>query len=142
MTEVWRKLKDDDFISYRVSNMGRVCNKQGKILPSKGNHITLINRQGAYTTRSVAKLVANAFELEKPMNQPAILGHKDGDVDNNRLSNLFWDTDYFNKNRHRKSTFNKLCMDCLHSIEHEFGSIMNVPENDERWLYIKSQTQR
>ena len=139
MKEEWKEIKDEDFISYRVSNMGRVCDRSGRVLPSKGNHITLINRQGAHTTRSVAKLVADAFDIKKPSTK-AVLGHKDGDIDNNRISNLFWDTDYFNKKSRANTSFNQTCWDCLHSIEDDFGTVMNVSADDPRMRYIWKHT--
>ncbi len=88
--EEWRQVKVNK--SYEVSNLGRVRNKQRKIIKA------IINKSGYYSTRlcykckyswySTHRLVALAF-ITNPYDLETV-NHKDGIKLNNKLSNLEW----------------------------------------------------
>ncbi|VTU31813.1 NUMOD4 motif [Variovorax sp. PBS-H4] len=92
MREIWKDVKGYEGL-YRVSNLGRVLGvKRGKALslnkkPGETPTVTLCSG-GVYQTRSVATIVCEAFKGYKP--DGAVPAHKDGDLTNNRTSNLFW----------------------------------------------------
>ncbi|AIF72098.1 HNH endonuclease [Bacillus phage Riley] len=95
--EVWKSLKDvvecgDD---YSVSTLGNVINnKLGKLMShninKQGYHHLGLRYKGKRKYYRVHRLVALAF-IENPENKPEV-NHKDGDKDNNTLSNLEWAT--------------------------------------------------
>lgn len=97
MNEIWKEVKEAP--NYEVSNLGRVRNKNGKVLKPSINHgyfhVVLMNGK-TRLTRRVHKLVMNAF-VPNPDNLPCI-NHKDEVRTNNRLDNLEWCTNEYNLN--------------------------------------------
>ena len=97
-TETWRDIPGWEGI-YQISNLGRV--KSCKVIPS-GKVMRLSNKTGDYIrivlqkngrkneTHLVHRLVAKLF-LPNPSNLP-VVNHKDGNKQNNSVSNLEWCT--------------------------------------------------
>lgn len=100
--ETWRDIPGWEGI-YQISNLGRV--KSCKVIPS-GKVMRLSNKTGDYIrivlqkkgrkneTHLVHRLVAKLF-LPNPSNLP-IVNHKDGNKQNNSVSNLEWCTNSYN----------------------------------------------
>lgn len=100
--ETWRDIPGWEGI-YQISNLGRV--KSFKVVPS-GKVMRLSNKTGDYIrivlqkkgrkneTHLVHRLVAKLF-LPNPSNLP-VVNHKDGNKQNNSLSNLEWCTNSYN----------------------------------------------
>ena len=95
MEEVWKPIKD--FPLYEVSNLGRVkSHAMGwtKILKSglrgSGSGYPFVNlyKNSAGYMKSIHVLVLEAFVGPRPLGYEA--NHKDGDKENNNLSNLEW----------------------------------------------------
>lgn len=89
--EEWRNI---DGYEYEISNTGQVRNKTGKIMHQSHNtygylHVSLC-KMGYAKTVCVHKLVACAF-IANPNGYPQI-NHKDGNKENNAVSNLEWCT--------------------------------------------------
>lgn len=94
--EIWKTVKD--YPNYEVSNMGRVRNKEGKILcfetTEKGYfRVDLTNNEGRKHFK-VHRLVASAF-IPNDNNFPQI-NHKDENKQNNTVDNLEWCTNWYN----------------------------------------------
>lgn len=102
MEEIWKEIKD--YPNYEVSNFGRVRTLKyfsnvtkkyyDRILVLKQktsycgyNHVGLSNKDGR-KTKVVHKLVAKAF-IPNPNNLREI-NHKDGNKQNNSVTNLEW----------------------------------------------------
>ena len=92
MNEIYRNI--EDFDNYEISNFGNVRNKKtNKILKpniSKGYYKVDLCKNGKRTTKTIHKLVADAF-LENLENKPCV-DHIDNDRLNNNISNLRWAT--------------------------------------------------
>lgn len=96
--EEWRDIKD--YENYEVSNLGRVRNKNGKILKQQLRHgyydVGLYNEhhQNQPKLLKVHRLVAQAF-IPNLNNYPCI-NHKDENKLNNNIDNLEWCTYSYN----------------------------------------------
>lgn len=96
MNEEWKVALG--YPDYKVSNLGRVCNKTGKILkPAKcggadgrSYYTVKLSKNGECKNVRVHRLVANAF-IPNPDNKMEV-NHIDGDRFNNVVSNLEWST--------------------------------------------------
>jgi transposase len=107
---------------YKISSKGYVVStqykgQQGVVKKLKHNHdhdgycIITLNHKGKKYTRKIHRLVAEAF-IENPLNLPQV-NHKDGDKDNNDMSNLEW-------------------MSCIDNINHaRENNLRYVKYNDE-----------
>jgi len=86
---------------YQITSWGRVRNVDTDhfLVPQpteKGYlRVDLIDRSGKRTHYKIHRLVANAF-IKNPDNKPQI-NHKDGNKQNNSITNLEWVTDEENK---------------------------------------------
>jgi hypothetical protein len=94
--EIWKAVADSNGI-YHISSYGRVKSlKFGKEVMLKSNSVrgylavTIYLETGKRTTKTIHKLVANAF-IENPYNKREV-NHIDGDKLNNNVSNLEWMT--------------------------------------------------
>lgn len=101
--ELWKDIEGYEGL-YQVSDLGRV-KRSDKVLHLNTNtygykHITLCKNNTPRTVL-VHKLVAIAF-IDNPLGLPQI-NHKDGDKNNNVVSNLEWVTQATN-NRHAVRT--------------------------------------
>lgn len=122
--EIWKDIPDYEG-HYQVSNLGRIRSldriithkngakhfKEGQIqkLQDNGNGrlYKQMKRDGTYKNFYVSRLVMLAFVGERPDNY--VICHIDGDLENNRLDNLRYDTPYENnidqfRHRNRKNT--------------------------------------
>ena len=88
---------------YRVSNLGKVRNKNGEILKqgikrTNGTCYKIVNlwKDGRYYKKYIHRLIAEAF-IPNPNNLPMI-NHKDEDGTNNSIDNLEWCTREYNVN--------------------------------------------
>lgn len=95
MKEIWKSLKD--FPNYKISNRGRVKNRQGKILKTGGNSqhnryvkIALRNEKGRFN-KYLHRIVAEVF-CARPSLEHNQVNHKDKNILNNKASNLEWMT--------------------------------------------------
>ena len=79
--------------TYKVSNEGIVFRNEKQLKPrydKDGYKIISITLNGKKTTKSIHRLVAETY-LENPNNLSQV-NHKDGNKDNNFVSNLEWIT--------------------------------------------------
>ena len=129
MIEEW---KDTEYIGYKVSNLGRIKNKQGKILKTqirKGYCDVGLHIQGQRQPKivKVHRLVAKAF-IPNPNNYP-LVNHKDENKQNNRVDNLEWCTQKYNLNYgHRNDKIKKkvLQFDSNNNFIKEYESITDA----------------
>ena len=99
MKEYWKPI-DETNGRYEVSNLGRVRSMKqyygviGRIMPQtiqrSGYHYVMLHVNNKPTCRRVHRLVAKAF-IPNPDNLKEV-NHKDGNKDNNQVSNLEWCT--------------------------------------------------
>lgn len=97
--EIWKDIIGYEN-KYKISNFGRVLSlnynntKKPKVLKQRnapnGRPYINLSKNGRYSSKMVHRLVLTAF-LENPENKSQI-NHKDGDIENNKLSNLEWCT--------------------------------------------------
>lgn len=83
-----------EFEKYLVSNLGRVKREEKQILKAektkRGYLRVLLSVNGIVTRKSVHRLVAIAF-IPNPEDKPQV-NHKDGNPENNKITNLEWVT--------------------------------------------------
>lgn len=96
--EKWKTI--DEFPAYRVSELGYVYHAvTGRSLSRLYNNTGLMYvsmwRDGKAHSRSVARLVANAFLPTPEFDTFDTPVHLDGDRSNNRASNLVWRPNWF-----------------------------------------------
>ena len=94
MIEVFKEIKD--FESYKISNLGRVLNKDGIELKQKtktnSGYLQIHLWDGTkHHHKYIHRLIAEAF-LPNPNNYRTV-NHKDGNKTNNTLDNLEWCSD-------------------------------------------------
>ncbi len=87
----WKEIAGYD--NYDVSNDGKVCNtKTGRILwgviDKQGYNLVTLSKNNKAKPYVVHRLVAQAF-IENP-EKKEIVKHRDGNNDNNHVSNLYW----------------------------------------------------
>ena len=102
--EVWKDIKNYEGL-YEVSNFGNVrslnynhTNKIKILKPhknQKGYYLVSLCKNGEVKSHSVARLVAMAF-ISNPNNYPQV-NHKDEDKTNNKVENLEWCNNQYNK---------------------------------------------
>ncbi|RPI18717.1 MAG: hypothetical protein EHM58_04415 [Ignavibacteriae bacterium] len=99
--EIWRPYKNTNYL---ISNYGRIYNKKtDKYLaanPSSSGYLKVnLHHKGTVKTVSVSRLVAALF-IERPKFKNWV-HHIDGNILNNKVSNLMWvsgvDNKYFEK---------------------------------------------
>ena len=107
MQEIWKDIKGYEGL-YQASNFGRIKRLEA-LLPDKngnkhynpekilvpwkhksGYQLVGLNKYGHRKARLVHRIVAEAF-IKNPDNKPQI-NHKDGNKNNNCVSNLEWST--------------------------------------------------
>lgn len=110
--EIWKDIKGYEGL-YQVSNFGRVKSVKRKCksihghrtvpekiysisLDSYGYPIVSLHKDGKKKTRTVHRIVAEAF-IENPLNLPQI-NHKDENKTNNCADNLEWCDNKYNLN--------------------------------------------
>ena len=104
MMEVWKEIEGYNG-KYQVSSWGRVRNAEsGHILKpyknSKGYlKVGLSSGKRVMDKHRINRLVAKAF-IPNPMDLPQV-NHKDGNKENNSVTNLEWTTDKYNKEHAR-----------------------------------------
>ena len=100
MMEVWKDI-EGYYGKYQVSSWGRVRNAEtGHVLnPYKNSKgylkVGLSSGKRVMDKHRINRLVAKAF-ISNPMNLPQV-NHKDGNKENNSITNLEWTTDEINK---------------------------------------------
>lgn len=91
--EVWKNIKYY-FGKYKVSNMGRIMDKNGDLLSlydhPRGYKSVSLSLCDNYRLKLVHRIVAETF-IPNPENKPQI-NHKDGNKENNKVNNLEWVT--------------------------------------------------
>ena len=102
--EIW-KIIDGFNGKYLISSWGRIRNAEtGNILKpyvnKKGYLKASLSWNGKSVKKRVNRLVAMAF-IENPNGYPQV-NHKDGNKENNSVTNLEWVTDAENKEHARK----------------------------------------
>lgn len=98
MEEIWKDIKEYEGI-YKISNLGRVKNKNDVILTNKTTgkyHHILLCKNGFRKNFTIHKLVAEAF-IPNPNNYSCI-NHKNENAKDNRVENLEWCTYNYNNN--------------------------------------------
>lgn len=85
--EIWKPTIEDEF--YYVSNYGRIKH-DGRILSGSKQYDGYIRVKIRGKSYLKHRIVANAF-IENPYNKPFV-NHKDGNKQNNQVSNLEWCT--------------------------------------------------
>ena len=105
--EIWFDIPN--FESYQVSSWGRIRNADGKLLlpekSEKGYLKVRLCKHGKIFKKRVHRLVAEVF-IDNPNDLPQV-NHKDGNKENNSITNLEWVTDEENK-EHAKRLRNGL----------------------------------
>lgn len=98
MIEEWKAIVE--FPSYQVSSLGRVRNKNGKILTPRRHTAGYLRvsfyKDGKNIDKYIHRLVAEAF-LPNKDNLP-VINHRDEHKDNNNVTNLEWCTQEYNSN--------------------------------------------
>lgn len=98
MQEVWKNIDGFDG-KYQISTWGNVRNRSGKILKpyknKKGYLKVGLFSDGVVHKYRINRLVATAF-IPNPFKLPQV-NHKDGNKQNNSITNLEWVTDAMNK---------------------------------------------
>lgn len=102
------KYKDIDGYNgkYQITTWGRVYNVDKEKFVTQEVHckgylrVDLIDEQGKRKHHKVHRLVAKAF-IPNPEHKPQV-NHKDGNNQNNSITNLEWVTDMENKEHQRK----------------------------------------
>lgn len=108
MEEIWKDIEGYEG-KYQVSNLGKVRSldrktgnhpRKGKVLKPCANRngylaVNLYNKNTNREARSIHRLVAQTF-IANPDCKPEV-NHKDGNKQNNRVSNLEWCTGSENK---------------------------------------------
>ena len=95
--EVWKDI--EGFENYQISTWGNVRNRKGQVLKpyynSKGYLKIGLTKNGKSHKKRINRLVATAF-IPNPYNFPQV-NHKDGNKENNSVTNLEWTTDEINR---------------------------------------------
>jgi len=97
MEEIWKDIKDYEGL-YQVSNFGRVKSIYRiriQHINEFGYYRIVLSKNSKLKTFSTHRLIAEVF-LENPNNLPEI-NHKDGNKQNNCVSNLEWCTSSYNQ---------------------------------------------
>lgn len=130
MQEIWKNIPD--FPGYQVSNLGRIWSEKTKRLrkshkQQKGYwHIVLCHKNKTKTIR-LNRLVLEIFAGPAPSPEHHA-AHKDGDKDNNTVSNLYWATPQENVNdRKRHGTYYSGC-------DHPMAKLTNGDLVYAKWL--------
>ena len=102
--EIWKDI--EGYPNYQISTMGRVKSlgnnktRKDKILKSyknnKGYLVVHLYKEGKVKGYSIHRLVTSAF-IPNPNNLPQV-NHKDEDKTNNRVDNLEWCDNDYNRN--------------------------------------------
>ena len=97
----WRNVTESEYKKYEVSNDGKVRNSEtGHILKPglnpNGYPIVVLSHNGITKTRTVHRLIANAFYGD---HEGFVVDHIDGDKTNNKLENLEFCTSGENNRR-------------------------------------------
>jgi len=92
---IYKRAIINEFPNYSVDTEGNVFNKKNKILKPRfcgqGNYYAVcLCKDGNCKQQYIHRLVAKAF-LKNPNNKYSV-NHKDGNKNNNKLSNLEWAT--------------------------------------------------
>lgn len=104
ITEIWKDIPIDGFNHYKVSNLGRVMNKNGQILHdydnNRGYRQLMIYNSKTRKGKSfqVHRLVALAFVYNSDPDLYVEINHIDENRTNNRADNLEWCTHVYNSN--------------------------------------------
>ena len=98
------------FEAYRVSDVGVIINRRGKILkPAYDRHgylFVALHKNGKQKLERIHTLILNAFVELRPIGKEC--NHINGTRDDNRLENLEWVTRVGNiKNAIERGTYNK-----------------------------------
>lgn len=101
--EEWRDIEGFEGI-YQVSSWGRVRSKYGILTPyrNKKGYLKIGLYIGDRKTKKyrINRLVAAAF-IPNPLNLPQV-NHKDGNKENNSVTNLEWSSDRQNKDHAKR----------------------------------------
>lgn len=122
--EIWKDIKG--YEDYKVSNLGRVKNKHGRVIAlvkNNGYDTIQLHKDNIKKRFSVHRLVAEVF-IPNPSRKPQI-NHLNSKRDDNRVENLEWVTQKEN-NTHRYNqefikrtvlVFDKRTGDLLHELD-------------------------
>lgn len=110
MQEIWKDIIN--YENYEVSNSGKVRNKHTlkELKPVKtpvGYYVVCLYGSGKHKNELIHRLVANAFL--KPSNEKKEVNHKNGNKQNNEVSNLEWVTREENM-LHALNTLKRKCI--------------------------------
>ena len=87
--DVYKIFVDGTIVSYKQDKVNGKILKHKKTGPLGYATVDLI-KNGKHDYRYVHKLIAESFKHNPHPKKFTIVAHKDGDVSNNALSNLFW----------------------------------------------------
>lgn len=138
MEELWKEIpKYEDL--YKVSNLGRIKNKQNKILGISKNGYSRIslNNKGSKTLL-IHRLVMLAFKPEEYF-EGAEVNHKNGIKNDNRLENLEWCTRGENNKHAIRTGLRKKLI--LVGIENKNSKLKDTDINKIKELYKENKTQ-
>ena len=145
--EEYKILKDAP--NYKISNYGRIQHiKTGNFIHTNSKHfISVYKKDGSIARRSISSLVYKYFS-NQPFNENDILwiSHKDGNVYNNYIGNLYISKivpkiqskkKICHKHVNRSKKIDDFFYKVLHEIESEFGSVAKCPNDDFRLKLLR-----
>lgn len=127
MEEIWENINIEDYDKYKISNFGRIKNKNNKIIKQyinkSGYFCVKLYKKGKHKEYRVHRLVMITFQDNK--NRNLDINHKDGNKLNNNLNNLEWCTHKYN-------------------IQHSYnnGLFKNRTKRDKQKMIIEEQTKK
>jgi hypothetical protein len=134
--EIWKEVKV--YPDYKISNLGQVKNKHGKVLVSINNHgyATLKLFKGNKPKRfSIHRLVAEAF-IPNHENKETV-NHINSIRNDNRVENLEWATPKENNDHRYNNEFLKRTLLVFDKVTGNLLHELDLTKVDIKKIYLK-----